>query len=120
MKFYRCPVCGNIITVVEGNVSPVRCCGKELEELVPNTQEGAVEKHIPVCKRDGEKLEVIVGEVEHPMQEEHYIMFIAQVTEKEATIVRLEPNDKPTATFTYKENAKIYAYCNIHGLWISK
>ena len=60
MKFYRCPVCGNIITVVEGNVSPVRCCGKELEELVPNTQEGAVEKHIPVCKRDGEKVEVNV------------------------------------------------------------
>ncbi len=120
MKFYRCPVCGNIITVIEGNEKVVRCCGKELEELVPNTQEAATEKHIPVCKREGDKVEVTVGEVEHPMQEEHYIMFIAQVAENESTIVKLNPGDKPAATFTYKENAKIYAYCNLHGLWISK
>lgn len=120
MKFYRCPVCGNIITVLEGSVGSVRCCGKELEELVPNTKEAATEKHIPVCKEVGDTVEVTVGEVEHPMQEEHYIMFIAQVTEKDSTIVKLNPGDKPVAVFPKKENAKVYAYCNLHGLWANK
>lgn len=120
MKFYRCPVCGNIITVLEGNVNPVRCCGKELEELVPNTQEGAVEKHIPVCKKVDNKVEVMVGEVKHPMQDEHYITFIAQVANNQVSIVKLNPGEEPMATFDDKENSKYYAYCNIHGLWISE
>lgn len=117
MKFYRCPICGNIITIVEGEEKHVRCCGKELEELIPNTQEAATEKHIPVCEKIGDTMKVTVGEVGHPMQEEHYIMFIAQVSAREVSIVKLQPQDKPEATFAYKKNAKIYAYCNLHGLW---
>ena len=120
MKFYRCPICGNIITVLEGEIIPVRCCGKELEELIPNTKEAAFEKHIPVCKKVGDKLEVTVGEIEHPMQEEHYILFIAQVTDKNVSIVKLQPDQQPKAVFPYKENAKIYAYCNLHGLWVKE
>lgn len=120
MKFYKCPICGNIITILEGNPSLVKCCDRDLEELIPNTEEAAVEKHIPICKQVGDKTEVIVGEVEHPMEENHYIMFIAQVTDTETSIVKLNPGDKPFAVFQTKENAKYYAYCNIHGLWASK
>ena len=34
MKFYKCPICGNVIVIHEGNIEHVRCCGKELEELI--------------------------------------------------------------------------------------
>ena len=95
MKFYKCPICGNIIYVVEGNEKLVKCCGQPLEELIPNTVDAATEKHVPVCKLEGDKLIVTVGEVEHPMTNEHYIMFII-------------------------ENGTIYAYCNLHSLWSTK
>ena len=29
--FYKCPICGNIIEVVNGDIKRVKCCGKELE-----------------------------------------------------------------------------------------
>ena len=81
IKYYRCPVCGNVIEVVNGDVSRVRCCGKELVELVANTVDAAVEKHVPVYEVEGNEIVVKVGEVVHPMEEKHYITFITLVTE---------------------------------------
>ena len=71
IKYYRCPVCGNVIEVVNGDVSRVRCCGKELVELVANTVDAAVEKHVPVYEVEGNEIVVKVGEVAHPMEETH-------------------------------------------------
>ncbi|MTL82835.1 desulfoferrodoxin, partial [Turicibacter sanguinis] len=47
MKFYICPTCGNVIELIEDHKVPVMCCGKKMEELVPNSTEAAVEKHMP-------------------------------------------------------------------------
>lgn len=55
MKFYKCPICGNIITVIDGDIKRIRCCGKEMEELVANSVDASVEKHVPVV----EKMEII-------------------------------------------------------------
>ena len=88
--------------------------------IIPNTVDAAVEKHVPVCTRAGDFLEVKVGDVEHPMQEDHYIMWIAQVSENQTTRVSLRPGDKPEARFVYIPGAEVYAYCDKHGLWMSK
>lgn len=117
MKFYKCPICGNIITVIKGNESLIKCCGVSLEELIPGKVDAAQEKHVPVYEIDGDKVIVSVGEVIHPMTEEHYIEFIAQVTDKGITLVKLTPTDEPKAVFSYIKGTKIYAYCNLHGLW---
>ena len=45
MKLYRCNVCGNIVDKVVDVGVPVMCCGKPMEELVPNTVEAVTEKH---------------------------------------------------------------------------
>lgn len=119
MKFYKCPICGNIITVIEGDINKVRCCGKEMEELKANTIDAATEKHVPIYEKNGDNIIVKVGEVEHPMIEEHYIMFIAQVVDNKISIIKLNPKDKPEAIFKYIKNSKIYEYCNLHGLWVS-
>ena len=44
-KFYKCAHCGNIITKVEDKGVPVFCCGQKMDEMVPNTSDGAGEKH---------------------------------------------------------------------------
>lgn len=117
MKFYQCTKCKNIITVLKGDNKNLTCCQDNLIEIKPNTQEAATEKHIPVCKFIDGQVEVTVGEIEHPMSEEHYIEFIVQATDKDFTVKKLNPDDKPIAVFPNKENAKYYAFCNIHGLW---
>ena len=35
-KFYKCAHCGNVIVKVVDSGVPVVCCGKKMEELVPN------------------------------------------------------------------------------------
>ena len=120
MKFYRCPICGNIITVIEGDEKRVSCCGKTLEELKVGTTNASVEKHVPVYKREDDKIIVTVGEVEHPMTEEHYIMFVALVNNQNINIVKLNSSDKPEAIFPYLKGSQIYAYCNLHGLWMNE
>ena len=85
--------------------------------LKENTQEAAVEKHIPVVERMENQVKVQVGSILHPATEEHYITMIAQVVENQINRVDLKPNEEPVAMFPYIENAKYYAYCNLHGLW---
>ena len=117
IKYYKCPVCGNIIEVVNGNVSRVKCCNQELVLLNANTEDAAVEKHVPVYEKDGEEIIVKVGEVIHPMEEKHYITFISLVTDSKVIRVDLNPGDKPEVRLPYEKDAIIYEYCNLHGLW---
>lgn len=47
--------------------------GEPLAELKAGTTDAALEKHVPALKKEGDKLFVQVGEVEHPMLPEHWI-----------------------------------------------
>jgi superoxide reductase len=119
-KFYKCNHCGNIFGVInDGRVVPI-CCGEPMAVLTANTTDAAQEKHVPVIERDGAKVTVKVGSVAHPMQDEHYIQWIAvsqgSVTQRAA----LTPASAPEATFTLADATapvKVYEYCNLHGLW---
>ena len=120
MKFYICKTCGNIITKVKDSSVPVVCCGKAMEELVAGSVEASAEKHIPVYTVDDNKVFVMVGDVEHPMADEHYIEWIAIETQAGTSIKYLSPNQKPAAVFGIGSQDKlvaVYAYCNLHGLW---
>lgn len=122
MKFYKCEHCGNIIAMVKDAGVPVVCCGQKMTELVPNTEDAAQEKHVPVYEQKGNILEVTVGSVEHPMAEEHFIEWIALQTDKGNQRKVLKPGDAPKADFALldgEEVQAIYAYCNLHGLWMA-
>ena len=81
MDFYRCESCGNFITFLTPKTACTpMCCGKTMTKLEPNTTDGAMEKHVPVIEKDGNKVIVRVGSVEHPMLEAHYIQFIVLET----------------------------------------
>ena len=117
IKFYKCPICGNIIWLVEGDIKSISCCGKNMELMEANTVDASVEKHVPVYEKVEDEIVVRVGEIEHPMDKDHYIMWIAQVEDDKITRIALQPNQKPQCTFKYIEGSIIYAYCNKHGLW---
>ena len=117
VKFYKCKICGNVIGLIDGDPNHLVCCGEPMEQMVPNSVDASNEKHVPACRREGDKLIVSVGEVEHPMEEDHYIMWIAQVTDNQTTRIRLNPGETPQVMFQYLGDAVIYAYCNKHGLW---
>ena len=123
VKFYQCPICGNIIGLIEGNVEHITCCGKPMEEMIANTTDASVEKHVPVYERVEDELVVRVGEVEHPMEKEHYIEWISLQTKNGNQRVVLKPNDEPKACFKICDGdviEAVYAYCNLHSLWIAK
>lgn len=86
-------------------------------------------KHVPVIQiisEDKEKnmitVTVTVGEIQHPMEEQHYIKNIEIfVDNKSAGKVNLKPGDKTEAKFevSVTDNKKITARanCNVHGIW---
>lgn len=123
LKFYRCRHCGNIITKIIDSGVQVVCCGEQMAELIPNTSDGAGEKHVPVISVDGSKVTVTVSTVEHPSTAEHYIQFIVLETTSGFEVKNLKPGEKPAAVFAVAEGDKVvaaYEYCNLHGLWKSE
>ena len=117
VNYFKCPICGNVIEVVNGDINRVKCCNKELELLTANTTDGAIEKHVPVYEIDNNEIIIKVGEVIHPMEEKHYIMWINLVTDNKVTRVSLKPGDEPIIRLPYIKDSIIYEYCNLHGLW---
>lgn len=123
MKLYQCSTCGKIVQIIKDSKSPLICCGKPMEELIPGTTDAAVEKHVPAVSVKGNKVCVKVGEVAHPMAEEHYIEWIAIGTKQGCQCKGLKPGDAPEAEFTLSDSdefVQALAYCNLHSLWASK
>ncbi len=118
LKIVRCNGCGKIAVVLKDSACPTKCCGEPMEVLEANTTDAAQEKHVPAVTREGSRITVSVGSVDHPMIPEHYIEFIALETAKGFRIAYLNPEDKPCADFFAEEPVTaVYAYCNLHGLW---
>ena len=123
MKFLKCKICGKIIAIVNDRQVPTICCGQPMEEMVPNTSDGAVEKHVPVFEVEGNIVHVKVGSVDHPMLDNHYIEWIAIQTNLGNQRKVLKPGEKPEAQFALLPGEKVLAvleHCNLHGLFATK
>ncbi len=111
-KFYVCPVCGNVINTTGEAV--VSCCGITLPPLEPEAPD---EEH-------GITVEIIEDEyyvtVCHPMTKEHYISFLAAVSDQGIQLTKLYPEGNAEARFRISCVRKMYAYCNRHGLFMVK
>ena len=121
MKFLRCEECGKIVAMVNDmECCPTKCCGEPMKEIVPNISDGAHEKHVPVWKVEGNVVKVVVGAVEHPMLEAHFIEWISLETKFGNQRRVLKPGDAPKAEFALLEGDEVkavYAYCNLHFLY---
>ncbi|MCL2694775.1 MAG: desulfoferrodoxin [Clostridiales bacterium] len=117
-KFFLCKHCGNLVGMIDNAGVPMICCGEKMTELIPNTVDAAAEKHVPNITRYGEKVIVKVGEVPHPMTEEHHIAWVAVMQENSTFRVALSPTGEPRARACVTDGpVTVYAYCNLHGLW---
>ena len=98
------------------------CFGEKMKELLPNTVEASGEKHLPVAELSGSTLTVTVGAVEHPMVDVHHIQWLFVETENGGQLRYLAPGQAPKAVFELgsEKPVAVYAYCNLHGLWMTK
>ena len=144
MKGYVCGVCQFIS--INGS-TPDKCpvCGapksafEEKEDAIktpadPNNLTELEKKHIPVIKivktcnlipEGCQDVHAKMGEIQHPMHPEHYIMHIDFYIDKEfISRVHLTPEKlNPAGALHLKATSgrlSVIELCNLHGAWISE
>ncbi len=121
-KIYFCENCGNVVEALGDRKQSIKCRGHKMIELKLNTTGASKEIHVPVIKREGSKVKVSVGEAPHPMESEHYILFIElQAGDKVLRHYFKEGDEKAEASFLVEEGVpvKARAFCNLDDLWES-
>ena len=91
LKLYRCAHCGNVAFKLVDKGVPLFCCGQKMDELVPNTTDGALE--------------------------EHYIQIIAAAAGDTVTFKLPKPGDEPVLKVSSEAPVTAYELCNLHGFW---
>ena len=117
LKLKKCKSCGAMVKVVKDctcDECGIRCCGEQMNEVVPNAVDAAIEKHVPEYRVENDK---IIVKVNHVMEDEHYIEWISMVSENQECTKYFKPGDVAETTFRYIPGSSIYAYCNKHSLW---
>ena len=117
---YKCENCGNIIEVMHASKISVKCCGSKMVLQKENTVDAAKEKHVPVIEKIDGGVRVTVGEVSHPMADDHYIEWIEIIAGDHVYQKYLHPGEQPSAAFEIDADSIVArAYCNLHGHWKS-
>lgn len=118
-RIYRCEVCGEVAISLGNFGDRLSCCNQLMTEQNPNNI-GEPEIHIPRYYVKGWKVMVNIGDIPHPMANDHYIEWILLRTNKRLEIRNLKPGDKPQLWFPICKGEvvlEVLAYCNIHSLW---
>ncbi|MBQ3103235.1 MAG: helix-turn-helix domain-containing protein [Oscillospiraceae bacterium] len=109
LKFYVCPVCGNLVT--SAAETTVSCCGKI---LMPLKAQKADEAHAL-------KIEVIENEFfvtsQHEMTKAHYISFLALLTGDTLVLKKQYPEWGLDTRLPMLRYGTLYWYCTEHGLF---
>lgn len=113
----KCMKCGALVIVVDDckcDNCGIKCCNQEMSIKLPNVEDASYEKHMPEYEIIDNKIKVVVN---HPMEEDHYIEFIALVKDDLKIVKYLNYKDEASVVFDLIEDSTIYAMCNKHGLW---
>lgn len=118
-EIYKCELCDNVVEVQQGGEGVLVCCGEDMTRLEAKTEDTGNEKHVPVIEETGQGVLVKVGDIEHPMEDDHFIKFIEVLTEDKVLKAELAPGEKPEATFNVDKSDIVSAreYCTVHELW---
>ena len=122
-KFLVCDDDKNIVEVLSNTGEEIKCGDKPMHELVANSTNAVQEKHVPQVSVEGNTVKVDVGSVRHPMEDAHSITWVHIVTNQGIQRKYLQSNNDPVVEFALCNDEKlqeVYAYCNLHGLWMSK
>lgn len=109
IAFYRCPVCGSIMTGT--GQSRLTCCDRPLQPMKAQPADAA---HQPV-------ISVVEDETlltfDHPMEKGHHLAFIAQVGYDRMMLVRLYAEGSQEVRLPRMPYARIYVGCTQDGLY---
>lgn len=106
-EFFRCEVCGNFVRRIDAGNGTMMCCGLPMTRLVPNTTDGAVEKHLPVVTGTELALKISIGSTPHPMEEKHHIDFVYVEGKSTGLFCRLQVGSEPKVTLPLSEAPEI-------------
>ncbi len=113
----KCTKCGALIKIINDcncDDCGIKCCGEEMTVLKSNSVDAAVEKHVPTYEIKGNDIVVTVN---HVMEDDHYIEWIALVTKEKEEFHYLKPGTNAVVVFKDVKVGMLYSYCNKHGLW---
>ena len=109
IKFYVCPNCGNILTALSDTA--ISCCGKKLLPLELKKANAA----------DRLSVEIIENEffisANHEMTKEHYISFVALITDDTLILRKQYPEWDLQARVPFFAHGQLVWYCTRHGLF---
>lgn len=109
IKFYVCPNCGNILTALSDTA--ISCCGKKLLSLELKKADAA----------DRLSVEIIENEffisANHEMTKEHYISFVALITDDTLILRKQYPEWDLQARIPFFAHGQLVWYCTRHGLF---
>ena len=109
LKFYVCPLCGNVIQSTGEAV--ISCCGITLPAL---EAEPADAGHPAQVERVEDEYYVTIA---HEMTKAHYISFFAAIQGDGCEIRKLYPEGSAAARFKIRGTRELYYYCNRRGLF---
>ena len=109
MKFYVCPICGNIICSTGEAV--VSCCGIVLPAMEAESEDEAHRLNIEIIEDE------YYVTVPHEMSKNHYISYIAAIRDDGYEIKKLYAEGNAEARFKINRTGYLLFYCNVHGLF---
>lgn len=101
---------------------------ENFKEVKVNSAKAEENKHVPFYEIINDTINVKCGKNElHPMTKEHFIeWFKLEIDGKIVETIDLSITGNPQVMFMVnnkemlEKKIKIYAYCNIHGIWVSE
>lgn len=108
-KWYVCPICGNVIhSVGEAMIS---CHGIALPPL---SAEETDESHQISIEQVEDEYYI---EINHDMTKDHYISFIAALSDNCVQLAKLYPEGSAEARFKMNRIRELFFYCNKDGAY---
>lgn len=113
MKFYVCPVCGNVMMTTGGG--ELHCCGRKLEPLAAEAADSAHGVRVAEIEEDW------YITFTHPMNKDHFFRFAAYVTVDKVLFIRLYPEQGSELRIPQiRGGGQLYLCCSRHGLMRQK
>jgi superoxide reductase len=107
-----------MVEVIHTGGGTLVCCNQNMTLMQEGVTDAATEKHVPVIEKIDGGYKVKVGEVNHPMEDKHFIEWVEVIADGKAYRQFLNPGEAPQAVFMIDAD-KVFAreYCNLHGVW---
>lgn len=109
IKIYVCPKCGNVLTALTD--TSISCCGKRL--LALELKKAEITDRLDVDRIEND----YYISTDHEMTREHYISFVALVTDDTILIRKQYPEWNLQVRIPFFAHGRLVWYCTQHGLF---